>query len=119
MRDVPMNKILSNHFVMNLRSAALISLIIVLPFVLLEVVNQTVTWRNAPGLFVLFGLLWLLPVSLIVILLSCVRAVRTETSRGNPFNILFKIAVVILIAAVWGNIMIDQMPCFLGVPNCD
>jgi hypothetical protein len=24
-----------------------------------------------------------------------------------------------LIAWEWGVIIVDQMPCFLGVPNCD
>jgi len=27
--------------------------------------------------------------------------------------------VLILIAWLWAGALVDQMPCFLGVPNCD
>jgi hypothetical protein len=40
-----------------LGSAALISLMLVLPFVILESLNNTINGQNAPGLIFLFGLL--------------------------------------------------------------
>ena len=104
----------------DLRSAALISFILVLPFALLESLNQTITKQNAPGLVVLFGLLWLLPMAFIVILVPIVRTVRAGNSiMANPINLLFRAAFLALIAMTWGGILIDQIPCFIGVPNCD
>jgi len=38
---------------------------------------------------------------------------------GNPISLLIKVVVLILIAWLWAGIVLDQMPCFLGVANCD
>jgi hypothetical protein len=104
----------------NLGLAALISFILVLPFAILEFLFNTITKQNAPGLIVLFGLLWLLPMAFIVILVPMVRTVRAGNSiMANPLNLLFRVASLALIAMLWGGILIDQLPCFLGVPNCD
>ena len=103
-----------------LGSAALISFILVLPFAILESLNHTITRQNAPGLILLFGLLWLLPMSFIVILAPIVRTMRAGNSiLANPVNLLFRVAFLALIAMMWGGLLIDQLPCFLGVPNCD
>ena len=103
----------------NLRSAALISFILVVPFMILELVNR----RNLPESFpsVLFGFLWLLPVTFIVILMPIVRNARAGSSIiiANPISLSFRVAFLILIALVWGSLLIDQLPCFLGNPNCD
>ncbi|MBA3256805.1 MAG: hypothetical protein H0T64_09180 [Pyrinomonadaceae bacterium] len=103
-----------------LGSAALISFILVLPFAILEALNNTITKQNAPGLILLFGLLWLLPTAFIVILVPIVRTVRAGNSIvANPINLLLRVAFLVLIAMTWGWGLIDQLPCFLGVPNCD
>ncbi|MCA1849568.1 MAG: hypothetical protein LC672_00600 [Acidobacteria bacterium] len=104
----------------DLGSAAIISFILVLPFAILESLNQTVTRQNAPGLIVLFGLLWLLPVAFIVTLAPVVRTARAGNSiTASPVNLLFRVAFLALIAVMWGGLLVDQMPCFVGVPNCD
>ncbi len=104
----------------DLRSAATISFMLVLPFAVLESLFNTVTKQNAPGLIVLFGLLWLLPMAFIVILVPVVRAMRARNSlMANPLNLLFRVAFMALIAMMWGGILVDQLPCFMGVPNCD
>jgi len=103
-----------------LGSAALISFILVLPFAILESVNHTITRQNAPGLIMLFGLLWLLPTVFIVILAPIVRTVRAGSGiLAHPISLLFRIAFLAIIAMMWGGLLIDQLPCFLGVPNCD
>ena len=38
---------------------------------------------------------------------------------AHPTNLLFRVAFLALIAIIWAGILIDQLPCFLGVPNCD
>jgi hypothetical protein len=104
----------------NLKLASLVSFILVLPLAILESLNNTITRQKAPGLVVLFGLLWLLPMIFIVTLLPIVRAVREGNSRmANPVNLMLRIAFLALIAMLWGGIVIDQLPCFMGVPNCD
>ena len=102
----------------NLRAAAIISLILVLPFAILELVNR----RNLPESFPipLFGILWLLPMAFIVILAPIVRNVPAGNSiAASPINLLLRIVSLAIIAIMWGVILIDQTPCFLGVPNCD
>ena len=104
----------------DLRAAAIISFMLVLPFAILEASFNPVNGRNAPGLLALFGLLWLLPAAFIVILAPVVRAARAEESTtASPVSILFRVAFLALIAVMWGGLLVDQMPCFVGVPNCD
>lgn len=104
----------------DLRSAAIISFLLVLPFAILETLNNTITKQNAPGLILLFGVLWLLPTAFILILRPIVRTMRAGNSIwANPTKLLFRVAFLALIATIWGWGFIDQLPCFLGVPNCD
>ncbi|HLL15809.1 MAG TPA: hypothetical protein VK388_12135 [Pyrinomonadaceae bacterium] len=120
MRSVLQDKSLTNNIAMSLKWAALIGLILVLPFAILESVNQTINRQNAPGLILLFGLLWLLPTAFIVALMPIVRTVRAGNNvTASPINLLLRIALLALIATTWGGLLIDQLPCFMGVPNCD
>ena len=99
--------------------AAIISFILVLPLAILEALNNTVTKENVFGLLLLFGVLWLLPTAFIVILRSILRSARGNRLVANPITISLKIASLALIAMVWGWGLVDQLPCFLGIPNCD
>ena len=120
MRDVLQNEGPIRTITADLRRAALLSFLLVLPFAILESLNQTITRQNALGLIVLLGLLWLLPMAFIVILVPLVRSLRAGNSfMANPINLLFRVALLTLIAMMWGRLLIDQMPCFMGVPNCD
>jgi len=108
------------NIIPNLGSAALVSFILVLPFAILESLFNTVNKQNALGLIVLFGLLWLSSMAFIVILAPIVRtALSGNNIMASPINLLFRVALLAFIAMVWGGILIDQLPCFLGVPNCD
>lgn len=120
MRDILQNEEPMRILTSDLRSAALISLIIVLPLAFLESLNQVITKQNAPGLVVLFGLLWLLPMAFIVILMPVARTLRAGNNlAANPINLLLRVAASALIAMMWVGLLVDQMPCFMGVPNCD
>ena len=120
MRNVLRNEVPTNNLATNPGAAALIGFILVLPFAILESLNNTTTRQSAPGLLVLFGLLWLLPVAFIVILVPFVRTVRAGNSaQASPINLLCRVAFLALVAMMWGGILIDQVPCFMGVPNCD
>jgi hypothetical protein len=102
----------------NLRSPAIISFILVSPFMILEWVNRRNFHEGFP--VTLFGVMWLLPVAFILILMPIVRNVRSGNRiMANPINLLLRVAFLVLIAVVWTGTLIDQMPCFLGVPLCD
>jgi len=102
----------------SLRSPALISLLLVLPFVILELVNRRNFNEDFP--FPLFIFMWLLPVLFILTLMPIVRSVRAGNSiTANPIIFLIRVAVLSFLLWMWFAIVIDQMPCFLGVPNCD
>ena len=102
----------------NLRSPALISLIFVVPFMIMELVNRQNFNKDFP--IPLFIIMWLLPMIFIVILMPIVRNVQMGNSlMAHPINLLIRVVFLILIAWMWISLLIDQMPCFLGVPNCD
>lgn len=92
------------------KTAALIGFLVVLPFMLLEVANRQNLNTEFPG--VLFVVMWLLAALFTAGVLSLV-----QTRRGVAF--VPRIVLVILIALFWIGLVADQMPCFLGVPNCD
>ena len=79
-----------------------------LPFLALELRSQS---GELP--LVLFGTLWLLGAVFVALLLSLLR------KRQRPAAILVRIGLSIVVACLWAGIVMDQMPCFLGVPNCD
>ena len=100
--------------------ASIVGLILVLPLVILEAVNNTITRQNLPGLTLLFGLMWLLPTIFMMVLLPMVREVRNrDLSTGNVIRLILQVTSLVLIAAVWGWGLADQAPCVLGIPNCD
>lgn len=102
----------------NLRSPAIISLVLVVPFMILELVNR----RNFNAGFPipLFVFMWLLPMLFIFTVMPIVRNVRAGNSIvANPIIFLIRVIFLALIIWMWFGIVIDQMPCFLGVPNCD
>ncbi|HEX7174926.1 MAG TPA: hypothetical protein VF240_06565 [Pyrinomonadaceae bacterium] len=120
MRSVAHNEEPTKSISINPKSAALISFVLVLPFAILESLNNTINRQNVPALIVLFGLLWLLPMAFILILAPIVRSARAGNGvMANPFNLLFRVAMLALVAMMWGVLLIDQLPCFMGAPNCD
>jgi len=107
-----------NNIFTNLRSPAIISSLLVLPFVLLELINRRYFHEDFP--IPLLALLWLLPVAFILILMPVARNLRAGKGiMANPISLLFRVPALIFIAWLWVGIILDQMPCFLGVLNCD
>jgi hypothetical protein len=107
-----------NPIFANLRSPALISLLLVLPFMILELVNRRTFNEGFP--IPLFVIMWVLPILFIATLMPIVRNVRAGNSIiASPVNLLIRIVILAFIAWMWTGLLIDQMPCFLGVPNCD
>ena len=92
--------------------------LLVLPFMALEFVNT----RGFNGSFplALFVFMWLLGSAFLLAATNFVR--RLQAAGGTPHNalrVLPALALSIAIAWLWVGLVADQMPCFLGVPNCD
>lgn len=99
------------------RTPALVGFALVLPFLILEVINRRGFHEDFP--ITLFGLLWLLPFSFVLIFMPLVRG-PSARSRGLVARLLLPRAVLLpFIAWFWISLTADQLPCFLGVPNCD
>jgi hypothetical protein len=101
-----------------LRSPLIISTLLVLPFIALELVNRQKFHEGFP--IPLFGSLWLLGAAFIFILMPVLRNTPLrDKSIINPLSLFLRAALLIVIAWLWVGIVLDQMPCFLGVPYCD
>ena len=93
--------------------AAGVGAALVLPFVLLEAINREGFFASFP--FVLFGVMWLLPAAFVL----TVKSLTHGEKPGHLLGLVSRVALSMLIAWFWMQLVIDQMPCFLGVPNCD
>jgi hypothetical protein len=87
----------------------------VLPLLVFELLN-----RDLDGKFPvpLFAVLWVLPFAFVLLFPS---VIWPSTCKGAATQLRRLATTVCLlgIALLWGAIVLDQMPCFLGVPNCD
>ncbi len=85
---------------------------------ILEWVNRRAYQEEFP--IGLFGIIWLLQVIFIFTLMPIIHNFGNRNKReGNPFKLLLNMVLLIIIAWLWIDIIQDQMPCFLGIPNCD
>ncbi len=101
-----------------LKIPAIISSLLLLPLVIMELINQPSSRLNFP--LPLFGMLWLLPVMFMVVLQPMLNQIkRGQVSQIHPVGFILSLAALILLASMWFGILLDQLPCFLGVPNCD
>ena len=101
-----------------LRLPAIIGSLFVLPLILMEWINN----RNNQGSFpfALFAALWVAGVILIFMIASVARRVQDGNSIvANPVSLFLRVAIMVFIASFWTGLLVDQMPCFIGVPNCD
>jgi len=102
----------------NLRSPALISFLLVLPFMVMELINRRSFNEGFP--IPLFAVMWLLPMLFILTGMPIVRNLLAGNSIiASPVNLLIRVVILVFIAWMWAGILIDQWPCFVGVPNCD
>lgn len=105
-------------FSLRLRTPVLVSILLILPFVVLELANRRAFGEAFP--LPLFAGMWLLALAFMLVLTPVVRSASAETrTRSSSLGLLAGIAVLLLIAGLWAAILADQMPCFMGVPACD
>jgi hypothetical protein len=104
----------------DLPPAGLAGLALTLPLLALELVNSPTGEPSIPELGVLYSVVWLLPTAFVLLLLPLARRFRASTRPPtSPLRLALGVPAMALIAIVWIALLIDQWPCFLGVPNCD
>lgn len=121
----------------NPRLAAVISCIICLPFAFLFTLLMlniepnfgplqpllTSADPDQPdvlGSLIALGTVLLVLAAFIINLVQIVRTMRAGGSiTSHPVNLLLAAATLAAIVVVLGGIIVDQYPCWVGVPNCD
>lgn len=92
--------------------------LLTLPFIILDLINQREVNEDFP--IPLFVTLWFLSVVFIALLMPIIHDLRAgENILAHPFSLTIRIIFMSLATWMWISIVIDQMPCFMGVPNCD
>ena len=95
-----------------------ISAILVVPFVALELVNRRAFHEEFP--FLLFTFMSLHSLLIVLLLTPALRRLRAERNLSalRPGH-WAGLALAALLIFAYASVIIDQLPCFLGVPNCD
>ena len=88
-------------------TAALISTALVIPLLYLELRNIGYTHFPYP----LFAVLWLVPAAFV--------STAARPFRAHPVVLSARVGFLVVAALFWAVLVNDQMPCFLGAPNCD
>lgn len=95
-------------------AAALTGLILVSPFVALELRQDRQAFP-----YPLFAMLWLLPAVFVIAIAPLARTVRCGGVLAHPATLAIRVVLLALLAILWMGLIQDQMGCFLGAPNCD
>lgn len=75
---------------------------------------------NVLGSAIVFGAWLLSVVALVFGIAPIVRGARAGSGiAASPVNLLVAAAVSLLVVSFLAGIIIDQYPCWIGVPNCD
>ena len=99
---------------------AVAGLFVMLPFALLELRHR----GSGPGSlstfpFPLFVLMWALPMFAVNAVAPIVRPSTRASVLTRPARLALRLAGAAVAATLWVLIVQDQLPCFMGIPNCD
>lgn len=104
----------------DLPRAVIAGILAVLPFVVLEIACNRAAPITLPDAILLFGLLGLLGMVFAAVCLSLWRDLQSGRSPSTWSSLQWlRIFMLVMTFVVWISIVIDQMPCFLGLPDCD
>ena len=107
------------HIAQKFAIASVVGLLLVAPLAFLEFKYATGS-RQSLDYAALFGLMWLLPVAFVMIAAPVLHKFRAGHTLHRPPVVLgIKLVLLIFLAGIWIAIVRDQLPCFIGVPNCD
>jgi hypothetical protein len=89
-------------------------------FVLWMFVETAIGIVDVLGSLIVFGAFSLSVLACIIVRAPIVRTLQAGGSLfAHPINLVLTVAILILVTMVVGGIIIDQYPCWIGVPNCD
>lgn len=95
-----------------------ISATLVAPFVVLQLVNRRVYHEEFP--FVFFSFMSLHSLLIVLLLTPALRQFRAERSlRALNLGHWAGLLLGAYLGYAYAAVVTDQLPCFLGVPNCD
>lgn len=98
--------------------SAVTGLILTIPFIILELVNRRNENYDFP--LVIYLVLWLLASVFVLQANSLYGSIKNKTIlTGGYRKPAGKAMVIILVFVLWLLIVNDQLPCFLGIANCD
>jgi hypothetical protein len=73
-----------------------------------------------PGELIPLGALSLLPVAVFVSIVPIRRSLRSGgTLLSHPMNLALAVAILSFTTTFVVGVIVDQYPCWIGVPNCD
>jgi hypothetical protein len=98
--------------------ALLVAAVLVAPFAVLELVNAPGVQEGFP--WVLFGFMFVNALLMAVsIAPPARRLLATRNVRTLEPTDWLLLALGVVLSWAYGAVLLDQLPCFLGVPNCD
>lgn len=115
----------------NPRAAAILSILLCLPFLISITVFLTLPLESEPfgaspdrpniiGSVVALVSTLLVLIGTAVNLFPITRAMRAGGKlTSHPVNLILAVAMGIILLAIIVGIVVDQLPCWMGVPNCD
>ena len=96
----------------------ILGLLCVLPFVIMESVNLGRIPDPFP--YTIFLYLWLMFALFLLCLFAILRLAKSRVSKKERLPAYLLNALVLIFTGISiVALSVDQMPCFLGVPNCD
>ena len=96
----------------------LISSTLVAPFIVLQWVNRRAFYEAFP--FVLFTFMSLHSMFSVLLATPALRHLRSERNlRALKLGQWAGLVLSAVLIFAYADVVIDQLPCFLGVPNCD
>lgn len=102
----------------NVLTAVVLATLLVSPFAALSATIGQLSYSGFPA--ALFAILWLAALAAVW---TAAPTVRDLLAGRNPFSnppaAALRLCAFLLVTIFWFNIVADQMPCFLGIPNCD
>ncbi len=67
-----------------------------------------------------FTFMWVLQTLFILLISPVIRSLKSDKPLSKkPIVLILQISGAFLIAYIWAGWVLDQWPCFIGVPNCD
>ena len=83
-------------------------------------VTVPVDQPNVVGTAIVLGAWLLAVIAFIVSVTPVVRSARAGNGiAADPINLAVAAAILVVVLSFIGGIIVDQYPCWIGVPNCD